>query len=147
MQNGQSLKPYSLTAVVELIFDSVGGSSIILEISFANQSGEVHYVRSGFRVSALINTAGSRVLGKRRVRSQISGAVYGTGRGNRKGVTIAGNAKHDLVRGETSSGPSLNGLGGGAGLEVRARVIQGSVGTDTRGPLTLRSELSDVLLA
>ena len=58
----------------------------------------------------------------------------------------AGNTKCDLVRRETGGNPSLDGLGGEASLEGRARVIQRSVGTDFGTPLTLWNKLSDMFL-
>jgi len=72
---------------------------------------------------------------------QISGAVNGVGRRYGVGVAIGWNAQHDLVRGETGSDPCLDGLGAGAGWNLGTRVIQRSVGTDTRGsrPLTLEN--------
>lgn len=144
----ERIDAYSLTAVVEQIFHSAGGGSIVVEDSLANQTRKVQDVRLSFRVSALIYAASSRVLGERRMGSQVSRAVDSIGRGNIIGVAIGGNAKHDLVRRETGSTPSLNGLGRRASLDVRTRVGQRSVGTDARvgSPLTLQNKSSDMLL-
>jgi hypothetical protein len=59
-------------------------------------------------------------------------------------VAVGGNSKHDLVRGNASGHPSLDGVGRGAGLKRGTRVSQRSVRADAGGsPLSLRSELSD----
>lgn len=61
-------------------------------------------------------------------------------------MAVAGNAQHELARGETGSNPSLNGLCGGTAARIsRTRVIQRRIGANTRGPLTLQDELSDML--
>ena len=130
------------------MLDSAGGGSIVVEESFGDQNREILGVRLEFWVSALIGAVGNSVLSERREIFQISGAVNGVGRRYGVGVAVGGNTQHDLVRGETGSDPCLDGLGAGAGLNLRTRIIQGSVGTDTRGssPLALENELSDVFL-
>lgn len=112
----------------------------------ADHVREIDDIRDSFGVSTLIGGVGIGVLGEGGVGSQISGAVEGVGRRDGVGVAIAGNAQHDLVRGETCGNPSLDGLDRRASLNSRARVVQRSVRTDTRGgsPLTLRNESSDV---
>ena len=137
----ERINTYSLTAVVEHRFHSAGGGSIVVEEPVANQSSKVHDVRFSLRISALIHGATSRVLGERRMGGQVSRAVDSIGRRNGIGVAISGNAEHNLFCGETCINPSLDGLGRGANLDGRTRVIQRSVGTDTRvgGPLTLQN--------
>lgn len=137
----QRIKAYSLTALIETVFHSIGRCSVVLEESFANQSGKVHDVRHSFWISALIHGARRGILGELRVGSQISRAIDGIGRRNGKAVAIGGNAKGYLGRRELGPGPSLNGLGRRTSLDCRTRVIQRSVGTDTRGrELTLRNK-------
>lgn len=148
MEFVERIDTYSLTAVVEEIFHSAGGSSIVVEDSLADQSRKVQDVRLSFRVSALIHAASSRVLGERRMGSQVSRAVDSIGRRNRIGVAIGGNAKHHLVQREAGAIPSLNGVGRGASLDIGTRVSQRSIGADARvgTPLTLQNKLSDMLL-
>ena len=87
---------------------------------------------SGFSVSKLL--AGNTLVGAERgVIGQISIAVDSIGRRNTVGVSIGGDAKHDLVRGDSGTDPSVNGLDGGAIRNLGTSVIQRSVRTDTRG--------------
>lgn len=119
----QRIKAYSLTALVETIFHSIGRGSVALEEPLANQSGKFQDVRCSFWVSALIHGARRGVLGELRVGSQISRAVDGIGRRNGKAVAIGGNAKSYLGCREFGPGPSLNGLGRRTSLDFRTRVI------------------------
>ena len=145
MEIVKRIKADRLAALVELGFHSAGRGSIVIEESATDHSGEGQGVHRGFRVSALINGTGRRVLGESRVGSQVSRTADGIGRSDGKGVAIAGNTKGNLVRRETGGDPSLDSLGGGASLEGRARVIQRSVGTDASTPLTLWYKLLDML--
>jgi len=124
------------------MFDSAGGGSVILQESLAYQRSEGLGARLSYRVAAFIGTVSIRVLGKSRVGDPIPRAIDGIGRRNVIGLAICGDAKHDLVRRETSIEPGLDSLGGGAGLKIRTSVIQRSVGPDTRvtSPLTLQNE-------
>lgn len=89
----QRIKTYSLTAFVEKIFHSIGRGSVVLEESFANQSGKVLDVRRRLWVSALIHSARKSALGELSMGSQISTAVDGIGRRDGIGVGIGRNAK------------------------------------------------------
>jgi len=76
---GLVVKEGSLTTLVERRLDSAGRCSIIVEESLADQFGKIHDIRLGFRVSTLIDAAGSRVLGESRVGGQISRAANSIG--------------------------------------------------------------------
>lgn len=135
-----------MTAVVESGLHPAGGGPVAVEESLADQDSEVDGVHHGFGVSTLIERSGHRGLGEGRVVSQVPRAVNGVGRRNVVGMAVGGNSKHDLVRGDASSHPSLDGRGRRTSLNCRTRVIQRRVGADAggSGPLALRNKLSDV---
>jgi len=144
---------HSLTTIVPPILDRAGVGSVAVDESFVNQIYEGLGPRincncnfSRFSVSELlaVNTLAGA---ERRVVGQISIAVDSIRRRNAVGVSIGGDTEYDLVRGDTGTDPSVNGLEGGTVRNLGTSVIQRSVGTDTRGsPWTLQSGLSDVLL-
>lgn len=103
-----------MTAVVELVFDSIGGSAVAVECSLGDQYREVDLVRPKFGVSTLIEVGGGRDRGEGCVNNKVSRAVNCVGSGNVKGVAISGNPKYDLFRREASISPSLDGLDRGA---------------------------------
>lgn len=87
-------------------------------------------------------------LGEFRVVGQVSGSVEGIRRQNGVGVAVGRNAEQGFVGGKTGSGPSLDSFEAGAILDLSTRVIQRSVGTNTRriAVLGLQNDLSDELL-
>lgn len=129
--SGLIVSKWSLTAAVESILDAIGSSPVTVKDSFADHGSESDDVHSGLWGTALIDGAGERRLGERWVVSNVSRAVYGVGGGDIVGVAVSGNSEQDLVRGDTGGRPGLDSLDRGANLNLGARVIQRSVGTNT----------------
>lgn len=129
---------YSLAAGVKSIVDSASGGAISVKVSLDDHIIEGYGVRHGFHVSALIDAAGARGRGERRVIGQRPIAVNSVGGGDIERVAVGGDTKHDLVYREACGNPSIDSLCRRAGLKGRTRIAQRRVRSDTTGgPLTL----------
>jgi len=130
---------HSLTAIVPLILDRAGVGSVTVKESFVNQIYEVLGPRiSGscnFREFSVSELQAANVLAgaERRVVGQISIAVDSVGRRNTVGVSVSGDAEHELIQGDSGTEPGVNCLEGGAIWNLGTSVVQRSVGTDARG--------------